>query len=259
MKRRLPVAVMATVTGLIVGTIALATSLGTRSQAQSSVTFEPTPLVTLPTALPTPTLGAAPQADAQLASLPLFSSDFADAQSLAAFEFVDLDFVLEGSRGRWSWRDNALYQDATEGAGNPSTHEIAAYVRDLQVGDGTISLSFYDRSNGVVGLIARRNGDTYYRYRIIANRYPARPKQVIEKVQDGVVTRLTEIAEPGFDNYAWHTLSMSVKGNDIVVKLDDTVVAEAYDPTPLPAGQVGVYSRAIGGLLVDNLVVSAAQ
>jgi hypothetical protein len=43
----------------------------------------------------------------------------------------------------------------------------------------------------------------------------------------------------------------------LTVTLDGTVVAEATDPQPLGAGRAGVYSRALGGILFDDVVISA--
>jgi hypothetical protein len=35
------------------------------------------------------------------------------------------------------------------------------------------------------------------------------------------------------------------------------VVVEAEDPAPLPAGRAGLYTRAMGGILFDDVVVAA--
>lgn len=128
--------------------------------------------------------------------------------------------------------------------------------------DYTVQVSFYDLYNGTAGLVARYSGDdpltaSYYRYRILKNTYPATPKQVLERVYQGVVTTLVEIREPGFDERMWHVLVLNVTGDTITVTLDGTVVVEGFDPEPLPAGRAGVYTRAMGGILFDDFSVTS--
>jgi hypothetical protein len=154
-------------------------------------------------------------------------------------------------------------QAYTAAARNPNTLETAA-LHPTPWADGSIRASFYDLHNGVAGLVARytdSNGDgttaSYYRYRVIKNSYSATPKQVLEKVVDGAAVSLVEITTPGFDDRAWHVVTLQVVGGRITVTLDGQVVAEATDPQPLAAGRSGVYSRALGGILFDDVVISA--
>lgn len=193
------------------------------------------------------------------ASTPLFSATFDDEAALATLELVDFELpqaMQRENRGRWGIDEGTLVQRATV-AYRPSTHPVAALAGDQAYGDISLSVDFYDQSGAAAGLIARRNGDSYYRYLIIADRLAGRPKQVLEKVVDGVATRLVEIVTPGYSSETWHTLTMTIRGGAISVTLDGRLVVEDLDPAPLPAGQAGLLTRATGGIRFDNLVVSA--
>lgn len=254
--RGLPLFLSGLVAVAVLGAVALSLLRAPAGQAE-----EPPPLLEYPAYPPTPTIGANPTRPPALAGAPDLAATFDDPAALADWTVVEFQQVLPDTRSRWSVVDGRLLQDATFAAGNPSIQETGLVTGALR-DDVRVTVSFYDQNNGVVGLIARYAGAagteaSYYRYRILKSSYEATPKQVLEKVVDGVATSLVEIKEPGFAERAWHTLELTVVGGQITVTLDGAVVAEATDPSPLPPGQVGLYSRAIGGLLFDDFTAGA--
>jgi hypothetical protein len=233
-------------------------------QAPQGVAQEQQPILEYPAYPPTPTIGANPAArpEAGVQAAPLAAASFDDASALAAWEVVDFTFVLEESRSVWGVEQGRLEQQNTAAAGNPSIQETGALTGAESWSDYTVQVSFYDQLNGTAGLVARYSGAdpqtaSYYRYRILKNEYEATPKQVLERVSGGVATSLVEIAAPGFTPREWHVLALRVEGSALTVTLDGVVVAEAEDPAPLAAGRAGVYTRAMGGILFDDFIVTA--
>jgi hypothetical protein len=230
----------------------------------TGVAQEQQPLLTYPEYPPTPTIGPNPTPAPGLASgVEVAREDFSAPAAFDAWTVVNLEFVLPEGRAVWEVADGRLAQAYTAAVRNPSTLETAA-LHPADWADGAVRASFYDLHNGVAGLVARYSdavGDgttaSYYRYRVIKNSYSATPKQVLEKVVDGAAVSLVEIARPGFDERTWHIVELTVIGGHLTVTLDGTVVAEATDPQPLGAGRAGVYSRALGGILFDDVVISA--
>lgn len=219
------------------------------------------PILQYPDFPPTPTIGPNPTSPAlpQGAAL-LAATTFDSAAELNAWQIVDLQFVLPEGRSVWTIREGRLVQDATAAAGNPSIQETAALTGEAAWTNYTVRVSFYDMYNGTAGLIARYSGNdpvtaNYYRFRLLKSTYEDTPKQVLERVEGGVVTPLAAIEEPGFSERAWHVLTLSVQGDMITASLDGRVVLEARDPTPLPAGWAGIYTRAMGGVLFDDFAV----
>lgn len=253
-------------TALISAFVALLvlSGLAVLTRAPVGVAQEQQPLIEYPAFPPTPTMGPNPTPAAGLASgVVIASESFSDPDAFAAWSVGDLAFVLPEGRSVWRVDEGRLLQAYTAAAGNPNTLETTA-LHPTVWADGSIRTSFYDLHNGVAGLMVRyndNNGDgttaTYYRYRIIKNSYSATPKQVLEKVVDGVAESLVEITTPGFDEYTWNVLEFSAIGGRLTVTLNGTVVAEATDPQPLEAGRSGIYSRALGGILFDDVVITA--
>jgi hypothetical protein len=91
---------------------------------------------------------------------------------------------------------------------------------------------------------------------MLKDSFPATPKLVLERVDQGVARALVEINGPGFSERAWHTLGLTVSGGSLRATLDGQVVAEAEDSAPLPAGRAGLYTRASGGILFDDFLVT---
>lgn len=231
-------------------------------QTPRGVAQEQQPILEYPAFPPTPTIAPNPAPGASLQGAPLATASFDGADALNAWKVVDFEFVLDDSRSLWGVEEGRLVQQNTAAAGNPSIQETAALTGDPAWTDYTVQVSFYDQTNGTAGLVARYSGDdpktaSYYRYRILKNEYEATPKQVLEKVEGGVATSLVEVAAPGFEPERWHVLALRVAGNQLTVTLNGAVVAEAEDPQPLAAGQAGVYTRAMGGILFDDFTVVA--
>lgn len=232
-------------------------------QAPRGVAQDQQPLLEYPQFPPTPTIGPNPTTAPVLQSVTMLTATtFDDPAALAAWEFVPLEpILLADQQPIWAIADGRLVQRLTAAAGNPSTLETAALTGEATWDDYTVQVSFYDLYNGTAGLVARYTGDdpltaSYYRFRILKNAYPATPKRVIEKVDQGVVTTLVELKEPGFVDRQWHVLTMSVVGDTITVTLGGIVIAEAVDATPLAAGRAGIYTRAMGGILFDDFSVA---
>jgi hypothetical protein len=218
---------------------------------------EGSPILTYPEFPPTPTIAQPPTSAPQVAGAgqSLFADSFDSADALTHWEFVDEPDLLPEDRGVWVVKDGALVQNRTGNAGNPSTEETMAIAGDAKWTDYTVSMKVYDQNNATFGLVARRQGASFYRYRIIANGYEAKTKQVLEKVVNGVATPLAT-SESGYEQRQWHNIALSVAGAQIRVTLDGKVVAEATDST-LTSGQAGLYTRALGGIRFDDFLVAA--
>ncbi|NTU83512.1 MAG: DUF1080 domain-containing protein [Chloroflexales bacterium] len=242
---------------LVIGAVAL--SLW---QAPQGVAQEQEPLLEYPAYPPTPTIGPNPTKEPTLAGTPLAQVSFDDPAALSAWNLVDLEAVLPDSQANWVVAEGRLAQEAAGRAKNPSIQETAALTGAAEWSDYTVQVSFYDELNGTAGLIARYSGAepttaSYYRYRVLKSSYAATPKQVLEKVEHGVVTTLVEVEAPGFSERTWNVLALTVRGGALTVTLNGAVVAEAQDAAPLAAGQAGIYTRAIGGILFDDFSVVA--
>jgi len=235
--------------------LALIVALGL-NRGGSGRAEEGPPLLTYPTFPPTPTISTPPTSPPSTASKRLADANFSDAGALANWQFVDLEQVLPEDKSVWKVDKGALLQDRTANAGNPSILETLAVTGDQTWTDYTITAKVYDENNATFGLVARRNGNSFYRYRALANAYPDTPKQVLEKVVDGVATPLATVDKIGYDQRKWHVVSLSVVGNRIRATLDGAVVAEVTD-TSLATGQAGLYTRALGGLRFDDVAITA--
>lgn len=254
-KRQNTVLVGGLVALLAIGAVAFGIGLAPRGQAQTGSTNEQPPLLQYPPYEPTPTIGAAPAVPPALSAAPLYSTGFDDASAFAAWEIAELEPALPDSGSIWEVRDGRLAQLMTGPVGNPDSRQTAAVTGDAAWQDVLVSVNVYDLYNGVMGLVARRNGDTYYRFSSLADRYPDAPKMVLEKVVDGVVTSLATVDGPGHIEREWHTLTLSVVGGEISAAIDGQVVLQATDAAPLSGGQVGIYTRAFGGILFDDFAV----
>jgi len=219
-------------------------------------------LIVLPTVPPTPTVPPAPARPATGGAVPQSATTrLADAfdtdVSLGAWRIVDLEPVPPERQASWIVADGRLQQNRTvPPLRDPSIHETAAIAGDASWSDYTISASFYDQENANVGLIARRQGDSYYRYRIIRDDYEARPKHLLEKVVNGDVTIIASLDASGYGARTWHSIALSVSGSQLRAYFDGQPTISASD-TSLAAGEVGLYTRAIGGMLFDNVTVTS--
>jgi hypothetical protein len=241
---------------LTIAAVGLAINLAPRGQAQEGSANEQQPILQYPEFAPTPTIGPAPTTPPALSAAPLYSTGFDDEAALASWEIVDLEPVLPEDKSSWGVEEGRLSQQMTSRPGSPNQQETLVVTGDASWQDVVVSANFYDLYNGVVGLVAHRNGDNYYRFRALADRYEDTPKMALEKVVDGVVTPLAVIDTPGFSDRTWHTVTLSTIDGQISVTFDGQSILEASDATPLPGGQAGVYSRAFGGLFFDDFTVS---
>ena len=219
------------------------------------------PILQYPPEPPAPTIGPNPTVPAGLAAGPQFVADFATADSLAAWQSVALDFVLTEDTPNWVIDNGRLRQDFAGELRNSSLAQVALLAAAPVVGDGVVRVSFYDEFNGVAGIVARYQGEvgyeaSYYRVRLLKREYEATPKYILEKVVDGVATPLATVEGPGFAPRQWHVIELELRGGTLQVRLDGKLLMEAIDDQPLPAGQAGVYTRAIGGMLFDGVIIA---
>jgi Domain of Unknown Function (DUF1080) len=217
---------------------------------------EGAPILTYPDITPTATIAPMPASKPNVASAPLLSQNFDASSALTGWEILDPANIMPVDKSNWEIQDGVLLQTGTGIGHDPNTNEAMAITGDLSWSNYTISAKVYDQQNATFGLIARRQGNSFYRYRIIANSLSGTPKQVLEKVVDGVATPLITQETPGYEQRQWHTVALSVDGANIRVTLDGAVVAEATDPT-LTSGQAGLYTRALGGIRFDDVTVTA--
>jgi hypothetical protein len=217
-------------------------------------------LIVLPTVPPTPTVPPAPTPPVGLAApqsaTMLATEQFDTDGALARWRIVDLEDVPAERRSLWTVADGRLRQDRTvPPLRDPSIHETAALTGDADWSDYTISASFYDQENANVGLIARYQDGSYYRYRIIRNDYEDRPKHVIELVSDGTVTTLASLDASGYEPRQWNTITFSVNGDQLRAFFNGQATIEVRD-AQLASGAAGLYTRAIGGMLFDHVTIT---
>jgi Domain of Unknown Function (DUF1080) len=217
---------------------------------------EGAPILTYPDITPTATIAPVPASKPNVAGAPLLSDSFDSPGPLAGWEVLDPAGIMPQDQANWEVQDGVLLQAGTGAAHDPNTNETMAITGDRSWSNYTISAKVYDQENAAFGLIARRQGNSFYRYRIIASSLSGTPKQVLEKVVDGVATPLATLQGPGYEQRQWHTVALSVAGANIQVTLDGKVVAEANDAS-LTSGQAGLYTRALGGIRFDDVTVTA--
>lgn len=187
----------------------------------------------------------------------LLTEQFDTDGALSRWRIVDLEDVPDERRSLWTVVEGRLRQDRTvPPLRDPSIHETAALIGEADWSDYTISASFYDQDNANVGLVARYRDGSYYRYRIVRNDYEDRPKHVIERVVDGSATILASLDAPGYEPRRWNTMSFSVSGDQLRAFYNGQATIEVRDGTLL-SGSTGVYTRAIGGMLFDDITITS--
>lgn len=239
-----------TLIALMVGTVIISAFLSV-ARGQSSAAE---PLLRYPVSAPTPTLGQPPA----LAAPALASGEttlLSPTDLLAGWQVVDMPPALPGEAGRWILQDGLLVQDGI----GPAASLSAAYTALLSLDtyqDVTISTTFADTRNGAFGLITRSSAAGAYRVRLHADPSYDGEALVLEKVIDGAgVPLVLNAGEPLYLPRTWHTLSLSVQGETLRVTLDGRLVAQAVDAAPLPAGQVGLVARALGGIAFSQVAI----
>ncbi|GAB4213767.1 MAG: hypothetical protein OHK0022_51350 [Roseiflexaceae bacterium] len=212
-------------------------------------------LVKFPDFPPTPTAGQAPPDTQAVGGARLFSEAFASAASLSAWSVIDPQNLLPEDASNWLVEEGQLIQDRAGFAKSPSERETMLVAGTTSWTDYVVSAKVYDSQNATFGLVARRQGDSFYRYRVIADLYEATPKHVLEKVVNGVATPLATLDGPGYAKRKWHSVSLSVVGSKIEARLNGALVLQATDST-LTSGQAGLYTRAFGGIRFDDVAVA---
>ncbi|WP_322513586.1 hypothetical protein, partial [Chloroflexus sp.] len=180
------------------------------------------PLLQYPPEPPAPTIGPNPTMPASLAAGPQFVADFASADSFAAWQVVDLDFIMPDDRANWIVADGRLQQHFAGEFKDSRPFQTVALAPG-EYADATVRVSFYDAFNGVAGLVARYQGEvgyeaSYYRLRLLKNEYEATPKYALEKVVDGVVMPLVTVDGPGFAPRQWHVIELEVRGGALTAR-----------------------------------------
>ncbi|MFO7167361.1 MAG: hypothetical protein DIU80_004965 [Chloroflexota bacterium] len=244
---------IALTTGLIALLAIVAVSLVVNPGTQAE---EGRPLLEYPSYPPTPTIGPANPNKAAVASgALLFSDSFDTEQSLASWEVVDLAETLPEDQADWLVQEGRLVQNATTLAGMSSARETLLVTGNAGWTDYVVSADAYDLYTGNFGVVARRQGNSFYRYQVVADELPDGPKHILEKVVDGKATRLAVLDGPGYSQRAWHNIALSVQGSQIRAYLDGQLILEATD-SELTSGQAGLFTRPLAGILFDNATVT---
>ncbi|MBX0326699.1 DUF1080 domain-containing protein [Oscillochloris sp. ZM17-4] len=236
---------------VVIVSLALNFWMSSRGQAQGESPILPT--LTFP---PTPTIPPSPTPMPILSSTILAAPEFQNDDSLKLWEFVDVGAILPEDKSVWRVVDGTLLQDNTAMVGSPSsTNEAMAFIGSPTWTNYTVSARFYDQGNGNVGLVARRQGDSFYRLRILAQFYNETPRMVLEKVIDGKATALATLDGPSYDFHAWYDIALKVDGTSIQAFVNGKPLLEATDDA-LSSGQAGLFTRAMGKLRFSDVVVT---
>jgi hypothetical protein len=247
---RLSIALMSGLIALLaIFAAGLLTNTGTQAQE------EPT-LLEYPPSEPTPVIGAPVTNKAAVAGGTVLFSDNFEAEKVASgWEVVDLADTLPDDKAAWTVAEGRLVQDGTTLAGVSNPRETLLVAGDAAWTDYVVSVDAYDLYTGNFGVVARRQGDSFYRYQTIADSLPDGPKHVLEKVVNGVPTQLAVLDAPGYTQRQWHNVALSVQGSTIRAYLDGQLILEASD-AELSSGQGGLYTRPLAGILFDNAAIT---
>jgi hypothetical protein len=242
---------MITAIGLValVAIGAMASAGSTKTQAEEGAA-----LLQMPDFPPTPTISSAPAPQRLRGGTTLFSDSFDTASALKSWQIVDVQQPLPGEESVWRIEGGRLLQDRTARAYNPDFRDTMAVTGDSSWTDYTVSAQVYDAANATVGLVARRQGNSFYRFRWFADGVSGDRKLAIEKVVDGTVTELARASAPGYQHYRWYTIGLSVSGSQITALVDGSPVLQASD-TALASGQAGVTTVAFGAVSFDDVQI----
>jgi hypothetical protein len=204
-----------------------------------------------------PTLSAAPQVSGAEGQI-LFQDNFESAASDKNWTAVDIGGLAPGGEpARWGSMDGMYRQLWTgqhfEGRASPTM----AVAGNTDWTDYTLQASVYPEANIEIGVIVRRQGDSFYRFRVVNQNYNDENKIVLEKVTDGKATVLAAQPGPGYTDHQWYTLRVTVRGSSLEARINNGPVLAAEDAS-LSQGQIGLYGQAIGDLGFDNVTVVAS-
>lgn len=154
----------------------------------------------------------------------------------------------------WAAKDGLLMQLGVDGAMQDDT-PTGLVTGETSWRDVTVRTAVLVQSSKEVGLIVRQNGESYYRFRVLAIGTGSNSGNLIlEKVVDGNVTQLASFDGPELSADTWHTLGLSARGSTITATVDGKPVGSASD-TSLTSGRAGVSTLAMGGAFFANVQV----
>lgn len=234
--------------------IAIGVLAGTGSP--SSRAEESQPLLQMPDFPPTPTIPPQPATSARVqGGVTLFSDGFDTDASLQNWQVVDLQQVVPGEESVWRIAEGRLLQDRTAQSYNPDFRDTMALTGNGDWADYTISSKVYDSASATLGLVARRQGDNFYRFRMFSEGTSGERKLVLEKVVNGVATELASAGGSGYAHNRWYTIALSVSGPQIQATIDGAPALQATDST-FTSGQAGVTTIAFGAVHFDDVTVT---
>ncbi|MEI8165818.1 MAG: hypothetical protein WCG26_05545, partial [Chloroflexales bacterium] len=135
-------------------------------------------------------------------------------------------------------------------------YETMAFIGSPAWTNYTVSTRFYDQGNGNAGLVARRQGESFYRLRMLASFFSDTPRLILEKVVNGEATPLATRDVPGYEIHTWYTIALSANGPSLQAFVNGELVLEAKD-SALSSGQPGLFTRAVGKLRFGDFVVTS--
>jgi hypothetical protein len=185
----------------------------------------------------------------------LFQDSFDSSASDTNWTAVDINGLPPGAEpARWGTMDGMLRQLWTGEHYAARPDPTMAVAGKLDWTDYIFTASAYPESNIEMGVIFRRQGNSFYRFRVINKNYNNKDKILLEKIVDDKVTVLAALPGPGYTDHRWYTFRVTVKGAHIEATFDDTLKLAADDAS-LTKGQIGLYGFAIGDLGFDNVSV----
>ena len=154
----------------------------------------------------------------------------------------------------WDVSNGMLLQRGLDGV-QSSDDATALVTGDPSWHDVSISSAVLVQGNKEVGLIARQNGDSFYRFRVLALGTGTNSGNLIlEKVVDGQASQIAAFDGPELSADVWHTLGLSVRGATITCSVDGKQVGTAEDNS-LASGRVGVSALAMSTAYFANVQV----
>jgi hypothetical protein len=243
------IAVAALATVLVVGLFASTGGTSTSAQDGGAV-------LQMPDFPPTPTIPPAPAGGPALQGAIVAKDSFDGANGLGAWQVVDRGMVLPGEESVWTVENGRLTQARTAKANNPDFRETMAVAGDASLSDYTVTAKVFDMANATFGVVARRQGDSFYRLRWYAAGTQGGTPLVLEKVVNGASTTLATVDSQGYEHRRWYTIGLRVNGSSIEALVDGQTVLSASDSS-LASGQYGVSTIAFGAVSFDDITVSA--
>jgi hypothetical protein len=227
----------------------------TGTGSPSSRAEEGQAILQMPDFPPTPTIPPAPP-QRQVAGGPvLFSESFDGAASLTNWQIIDVETPQPGDESVWKVVDGRLNQDRTANAYNPNFRDTMAIAGSAGWSNYTVTAKVYDAASATVGLVARYQGGSFYRFRMFADGTDGDRTVVLEKVVDGVATELASANAIGYQHHRWYTIALSVSGDQIQASIDGVSALQATDGS-LTAGQAGVTTIAFGAVSFDDVTIT---